>query len=126
MVKTPKKKEFPLSNRKSVFTFAIPYERIIPIMRKLTLLACLLTMVAGFSYADVITPSQAVRLHALAQLAYEGIVEDLTAGGAATNASPAFTSQGGCTDCSFPDANGGCGSGCSDCRPESADSEILP
>lgn len=51
-----------MSNRKSVFTFAIPYERIIPIMRKLTLLACLLTMVAGFSYADVITPSQAVRI----------------------------------------------------------------
>ena len=68
-----------------------------------------------------LTPSQAVRLHALAQLAYEGIVEDLNAGsGTATNATPASASQGGCTDCSLPDASGGNGSGCSDCRPESA------
>ena len=37
-----------------------------------------------------LTPSQAVRLHALAQLAYEGIMDDLAAGGgAATNAAPA-------------------------------------
>ena len=68
-----------------------------------------------------LTPSQAVRLHALAQLAYEGIVEDLNVGGGtATNATPASASQGGCTDCSLPDASGGNGSGCSDCRPESA------
>ena len=69
-----------------------------------------------------LTPSQAVRLHALAQLAYEGIVEDLNAGsGTATNATPASASQGGCTGCSLPDASGGCGGGCSDCRPESAE-----
>ena len=37
-----------------------------------------------------LTPSQAVRLHALAQLAHEGIMDDLAAGGgAATNAVPA-------------------------------------
>ena len=54
-----------------------------------------------------LTPSQAVRLHALAQLAYEGIMDDLTAGGAATNATPTSTSQGGCGDCSIPDASGG-------------------
>ena len=69
-----------------------------------------------------LTPSQAVRLHALAQLAYEGIVEDLNADGTATNATPASASQGGCTDCSLPDASGGNGSGCSDCRPESGES----
>ena len=69
-----------------------------------------------------LTPSQAVRLHALAQLAYEGIVEDLNAGsGTATNATPASASQSGCTDCSLPDASGGNGSGCSDCRPESGE-----
>ena len=69
-----------------------------------------------------LTPSQAVRLHALAQLAYEGIVEDLNAGGGtATNVTPASASQGGCTDCSLPDVSGGNGSGCSDCRPESAE-----
>ena len=69
-----------------------------------------------------LTPSQAVRLHALAQLAYEGIVEDLNAGGGtATNAVPASASQGGCTGCSLPDASGGNGSGCSDCRPESGE-----
>ena len=57
-----------------------------------------------------VTPSQAVRLHALAQLAYEGIMDDLAAGGdAATNTAPASTSQGGCTDCSLPDASAGCG-----------------
>ena len=56
-----------------------------------------------------LTPSQAVRLHALAQLAYEGIMDDLAAGDAAsTNAAPASASQGGCTDCSPPDASGGC------------------
>ena len=57
-----------------------------------------------------LTPSQAVRLHALAQLAYEGIMDDLAAGGeAATNAAPASASQGGCGDCSVPDASTGCG-----------------
>ena len=62
-----------------------------------------------------LTPSQAVRLHALAQLAYEGIVEDLNAGsGTATNATPASASQGGCTGCSLPDASGGCGSDCNE------------
>ena len=36
-----------------------------------------------------LTPSQAIRLHALAQLAYEGIMDDLAAGGgAATDAAP--------------------------------------
>ena len=72
-----------------------------------------------------LTPSQAVRLHALAQLAYEGIMDDLATGdGAATNAAPASVSQGGCTDCSVPDASGGSGGdvnedancgNCSDC-----------
>ena len=72
-----------------------------------------------------LTPSQATRLHALAQLAYEGIMDDLaTGGGAATNAAPASVSQGGCTDCSVPDASGGSGGdvnegancgNCSDC-----------
>ena len=61
-----------------------------------------------------LTPSQAVRLHALAQLAYEGIVEDLNADGTATNATPASISQGGCSDCSVPDASGGNGGGCNE------------
>ena len=52
-----------------------------------------------------LTPSQAVRLHALAQLAYEGIMDDLTTGDAAsTNAVPTTASQGGCTDCAPSDA----------------------
>ena len=56
-----------------------------------------------------------VRLHALAQLAYERIMDDLAAGGGvATNAVPAFDSQGGCTGCSLPDASGGCGSDCNE------------
>ena len=72
-----------------------------------------------------LTPSQAVRLHALAQLAYEGIMDDLTTGDAATNATPSSASQGGCGDCSIPDANddcggGGCTDGCSDCQPDAA------
>ena len=58
-----------------------------------------------------LTPSQAVRLHALAQLAYEGVMDDLAP---ATNAAPASASQGGCTDCSLPDASGGCGSDCNE------------
>ena len=61
-----------------------------------------------------LTPSQAVRLHALAQLAYEGIMDDLTTGEAATNAAPASASQGGCTDCSLPDAS----AGCADCNED--------
>ena len=56
-----------------------------------------------------LTPSQAVRLHALAQLAYEGIMDDLATGDATTNAAPASVSQGGCTDCSLPDASADCG-----------------
>lgn len=57
-----------------------------------------------------LTPSQAARLHALAQLAYEGIMDDLAEGaGASTNATPACCSQGGCADCSVPDASGGSG-----------------
>ena len=72
-----------------------------------------------------LTPSQAVRLHALAQLAYEGIMDDLTTGDAATNATPTSASQGGCDDCSIPDASGDCGGGgctdgCSDCQPDAA------
>ena len=70
-----------------------------------------------------LTPSQAVRLHALAQLAYEGIMDDLASGDAAsTNAAPASASQGGCTDCSLPDVSGGCGEddaycgNCEDCK----------
>ena len=43
-----------------------------------------------------------VRLHAFAQLAYEGIMDDLAAGGGvATNAAPASASQGGCTKKQF-------------------------
>ena len=61
-----------------------------------------------------LTPSQAVRLHALAQLAYEGIMDDLTTGGAATNATPTSASQGGCGGCSVPDASAGCGEACTD------------
>ena len=48
-----------------------------------------------------LTPSQAVRLHALAQLAYEGIMDDLATGGSVTNATPPACSQDGCTDCEF-------------------------
>ena len=58
-----------------------------------------------------LTPSQAVRLHALAQLAYEGIMDDLAP---ATNAAPASVSQGGCSDCSLPDASGGGGNDCNE------------
>ena len=71
-----------------------------------------------------LTPSQAVRLHALAQLAYEGIMEDLTTGRAVADVAPVSASQGGCTDCSLPDASAGsgdcnedarCGK-CADCK----------
>ena len=62
-----------------------------------------------------LTPSQATRLHALAQLAYEGIMDDLaTGGGAATNATPSAACQGGCSDCSLPDASGGSGGDCNE------------
>ena len=62
-----------------------------------------------------LTPSQAVRLHALAQLAYEGIVDDLNADdGAATNATPTSASQDGCNGCSLPDASGGSGDDCNE------------
>ena len=69
-----------------------------------------------------LSPSQAARLHALAQLAYEGIMDDLAP---ATNATPASASQDGCDGCSIPDANGGCDGGgcedgCSDCQPDAA------
>ena len=72
-----------------------------------------------------LTPSQAVRLHALAQLAYEGIMDDLATGDAARNAAPASASQGGCDGCSIPGASsdcggGGCTDGCSDCQPDAA------
>ena len=71
-----------------------------------------------------LTPSQAVRLHALAQLAYEGIMDDLATGDATTSAAPASASQGGCTDCSLPDASSDCGDcnedancgKCADCK----------
>ena len=81
-----------------------------------------------------LTPSQAARLHALAQLAYEGIMDDLAP---ATNAAPAPASAfpSGCGGCSVPDAvtaaqaggaiiapqaertrvpSGGCGSDCNE------------
>jgi hypothetical protein len=69
-----------------------------------------------------LTPSQAVRLRALAQLAYEGIMDDLATGEADTNATGS-ASQGGCGDCSVQDASGGsggggCTDGCSDCLPD--------
>ena len=65
-----------------------------------------------------------VRLHALAQLAYEGIMDDLATGDAARNAAPASASQGGCDGCSIPDASDGCGDcnedarcgKCADCK----------
>ena len=61
---------------------------------------------------EKLTPSQAVRLHALAQLAYEGIMDDLERGGAEAadaGADPAPAPQDGCGDCSVPDASEGCG-----------------
>ena len=63
-----------------------------------------------------LTPSQAVRLHALAQLAYEGIMDDLATGNADTNATPASASQSGCGDC----GGGGCTDGCSACQTDAA------
>jgi len=58
-----------------------------------------------------LTPSQAARLHALAQLAYEGIMDDLAP---AANAAPASASQGGCGGCSVPDASTGSDGGRAD------------
>ncbi len=58
-----------------------------------------------------ISPSQGARLHALAQLAYEGIMDDLAP---ATNAAPASASQGGCGGCSVPDASTGSDGGRAD------------
>ena len=59
-----------------------------------------------------LSPTQGARLHALAQLAYEGIMDDLAP---ATNAAPASASPGGCGGCSVPDASTGCGGGgCTD------------
>ena len=59
-----------------------------------------------------LSPTQGARLHALAQLAYEGVMDDLAP---ATNAAPATVSQGGCGGCSVPDASAGCGGGgCTD------------
>ena len=72
-----------------------------------------------------LTPTQGARLHALAQLAYEGVMDDLTRGDGATNAAPVSASQGGCDGCSLPAANGDCGGGgckdcCSGCQPDAA------
>ena len=66
-----------------------------------------------------LTPSQAARLHALAQLAYEGIMDDLTTSNAATNTcdacNPGASCEGGeCADCN-EDAN--CGE-CEDCEAQ--------
>ena len=58
-----------------------------------------------------LSPTQGARLHALAQLAYEGIMDDLAP---ATNAAPASASQSGCGGCSVPDASTGCGEACTD------------
>ena len=59
-----------------------------------------------------LSPTQGARLHALAQLAYEGVMDDLAP---ATNAGPASASPGGCGGCSVPDASTGCGGGgCTD------------
>ena len=59
-----------------------------------------------------LSPTQGARLHALAQLAYEGVMDDLAP---ATNAAPASASQSGCGGCSVPDASTGCGGGgCTD------------
>ena len=58
-----------------------------------------------------LSPTQGARLHALAQLAYEGVMDDLAP---ATNAAPATASPSGCGGCSVPDASTGCGEACTD------------
>ena len=58
-----------------------------------------------------LSPTQGARLHALAQLAYEGVMDDLAS---ATNAAPATASPSGCGGCSVPDASAGCGEACTD------------
>ena len=58
-----------------------------------------------------LSPTQGARLHALAQLAYEGIMDDLAP---ATNAAPASASRDGCIGCSVPGASIDCGGGCAD------------
>ena len=59
-----------------------------------------------------LSPTQGARLHALAQLAYEGVMDDLAP---ATNAAPATASPSGFGGCSVPDASTGCGGGgCTD------------
>ena len=58
-----------------------------------------------------LSPTQGARLHALAQLAYEGVMDDLAP---ATNVVSASASQGGCDACSVPDASTGCGEACTD------------
>ena len=71
-----------------------------------------------------LTPSQAVRLHALAQLAYEGIMDDLERVGADAGTDSAPASPDGCDGCSVPDASSDCGDlnedaycgECEDCR----------
>ena len=73
-----------------------------------------------------LTPSQAVRLHALAQLAYEGIMDDLERGSADADAAPVSASQDGCGDCSVPDVSIDCGDSnedaycgeCEDCKAD--------
>ena len=57
-----------------------------------------------------VTPAQAARLHALAQLAYEGIVEDLSASGA--DATPTCDGGDGCSDCADTDAGDCAGGSC--------------
>jgi hypothetical protein len=64
-----------------------------------------------------LSPTQGARLHALAQLAYEGVMDDLSP---ATNAAPASASPSGCGGCSVPDASTGCGGGgCTDGQSDS-------
>ena len=58
-----------------------------------------------------LSPTQGARLHALAQLAYEGVMDDLAP---ATNAAPASAPPSGCGGCSVPDASAGCGEACTD------------
>ena len=64
-----------------------------------------------------LSPTQGARLHALAHLAYEGVMDDLAP---ATNAAPATASPSGCGGCSVPDVSTGCGGGgCTDGQSDS-------